>query len=285
MQDVGNVTAAVWVVHGLNDTNVKPMNASYWYEGLPEDVDAKIWWLRGAHDNPHSPDLRFPVNEVFEAELHRFFAQYLKGIESGAMDHPVVVQDEQGELIVEAEWPAASTDRSFWLTGSGLVEEQPATGSRISYRDLPVGGTSVTLQSAPLEEDMRISGEAVMDLAYALPAGGDTTFAYALQARSDQGTVTIARGYARGGFRDEINARGISYPTVPAPHLPGSVEEITFPFWAADHVVPAGARLALVISATDNLTQGGGNGTTELLVGPSRLLVPDAAPRSDDRLG
>jgi X-Pro dipeptidyl-peptidase len=281
VQDAGAITAAVWIVHGLDDTNVKPMNASYLWDALPAEVPRRLWWLRGAHDNPHNPALRFPVNEIFESELHRWFAQHLKGLAAGVEDTPaVVVQAEDGELVPAPSWPAPSQDRSFWLTPSGLSEEQPAEGARLTYTDRPAGGTTITLESDPLTSDLRISGEAFMELVYALPSGGDTTFAYALQHRGDGPTRTITRGYARGGFRGEINARGISYPTIPAPHLPGETSTISFPFWAADYVVPAGSTLAVVIAANDGLVQGGGNGTTELLVGLSRLVVPDAVDRA-----
>jgi predicted acyl esterase len=288
VQNSENITAATFIVHGLNDENVKPMNASYWYDALPEDVPKKIWWLRGAHDNPHNPGLTFPVNNEFEEELHRWFAQFLKGLDAGALETPPVrVQDEEGVLVNAPEWPAPSTDRSFWLTGGGLTEVQPPAGGKITYRDARVNAQTLNLTSDSLNEELRISGEAYMELSYALPNGGDTTFAYALQEFSDEGTKTITRGYAHAAYRDEINARGISYPSLPVPHVPGMTYTIEFPFWAADYVVAPGSSLRLVIASDDGLTEGMGNGTTELLVGPSRLVIPDSADRESEaaRLG
>lgn len=283
VKDASKVTAAVWVVHGLNDDNVKPTNAVNWYQSLPASTPKKLWWLRGAHDNPHNPKLKYPVHTAFELELHRWFAQFLKGLPAGALDTPpVMVQEEKGALAPAPVWPAPFTDRSLYLTGTGLVETKPAPGAVLSYSDLPSGGGTYELQSAPLASDLRISGQPYMDLTYTLGTGGDTTFAYTLQDVSSSGEVTIARGYARGGFRSELKPRGVSYPTIPVPHAPGASSTIQFPFYPTDYVVQAGHRIQLVLAADDGQTQGGGNGTTQIQLGASRLVIPDAASRSSE---
>lgn len=42
--DADNVTASVFLVHGLNDLNVKTNHFGQWWEQLEEhDVDRKIW--------------------------------------------------------------------------------------------------------------------------------------------------------------------------------------------------------------------------------------------------
>jgi X-Pro dipeptidyl-peptidase len=274
IKDAAKMKAATFIVHGLRDDNVKPFNASHLWEALPAGTPKKLWWLRGGHDNPHNPKLPMPVNVEFEEELHRWFAQFLKGLDAGALDTPpVVVQDEEGTLRPAAQWPLAEEDLELYLTPSGLTTEQPDAGATISYTDRPAGMTSVQLH-LDVDLDLHISGYPVMSLRYALPNGGDTTFAYRLEDVTS-GTRVVSRGYARASFRDQIQPRGMSYPTLPgAPHAPGNEYTITFPLYPTDHLVPAGSRLRLTLTADDNLVEGHGTGTTQIRVGPSKLVLP-----------
>jgi X-Pro dipeptidyl-peptidase len=278
--DAESITAATFIIHGLDDTNVKTTNAGHLWEALPEGTPRKLWWLRGAHDDPANPDLPFPVAEQFVELTHRWFAQFLKGIDAGALDVPeVLVQREDGTVVGEDVWPAEGSDLVLHLTPDGLSEE-PAEGS-LAYGDggLSTAPSTLLLDSEPLAEDLRISGQAMLRLRYALALGGDTTFAYRLDRVSPDGTAReIAAAYARGAYRDEIAERGPSWPTLPRPHLPGAASEIAFPFVHHDTVVPAGDRLRLRVTANDGRVQGGGTGGTVTLElgGASTLVLPVA---------
>ena len=278
LKDAGKITAATFLVHGLRDDNVKPTNAGHLWDALPATTPKKVWWLRGGHDNPHNPKLEFPVAEAFEEELHRWFAQFLKGLEAGALDTaPVVVQDEDGDLNPAGQWPVQGEDLELFVTKDGLTTEQPAAGTAqvLTHNDTSTASIRLNYE---VPQDLHISGQPYMSLRYSLPGGGDTTFAYQL-TDLDTGAV-VSRGYARGAFRDEIKARGASTPTTPSPHLPGEAYEIEFPFYPTDHELPAGSVLELTLRADDGLVHGGGNGSVNIIVGESKLVLPSAISRA-----
>jgi X-Pro dipeptidyl-peptidase len=279
LADADKITAATFIVHGLRDDNVKPTNAGHLWEALPDDTPKKLWWLRGGHDNPHHPGLPFPVAEEFETELHRWFAQFLKGLDAGALDTaPVVVQGEEGDLNPAAQWPVPGDDVELFVTPEGLTPEQPDPAGPVQVLTHNDTGTAAIRLQYTLPEDLHISGQPYMSLRYSLPGGGDTTFAYLL-SDLDTGDI-ISRGYARGAYRDELNARGASTPTRPSPHLPGESYEITFPFYPTDHELPAGSVLQLTLRADDELVQGGGNGSINIAVGDSKLVLPAGIGRA-----
>ena len=279
LKDAGKISAATFLVHGLRDDNVKPTNASHLWEALPDTTPKKLWWLRGGHDNPHSPDLKFPVAEAFEGELHRWFAQFLKGLDAGALDTaPVVVQDEEGGLNPAGQWPVQGEDMELFLTTQGLTTQQPDPSGplpTINHADTGSGAVRLTYT---LTQDLHISGQPYMSLRYILPNGGDTTFAYLL-TDLDSGDI-VSRGYARGSYRDQIKARGASAPTTPAPHAPGAVNQIEFPLYPTDHVLPAGTTLQLTLRADDEIVTGGGNGSINIIPGESKLVIPAGISRA-----
>ncbi len=280
--------AATFIIHGLNDTNVKTTNAGHLWAALPDHLPKKLWWLRGAHDDPASPNLKFPLAERFVEYTHRWFAQFLKGIDTGVLNEPPVsVQAEDGMWHDGLVWPAPATDLRLYLTPAGL-SRLPAPGT-LEYADGNHGGAPLTvnLTSEPLDADLRLSGQAYLSLTYSLELGGDTTFAYRLEDVGPDGEATeIASAYARGAYRDDIAHRGASYPAVPRLHEPGRIYQIAFPFVHQDYVVPAGHRLRLRVSATDARVLGGGTGgkVTLHLDGASVLVVPVAAPRTEEEL-
>ena len=284
LSDAGNITAATFLVHGLRDDNVKPAHAGQLWDALPATTPKKLWWLRGGHDNPHNPELEFPVNDAFDQEVHRWFAQFLKGLDAGALDTaPVVVQDEEGGLNPAGQWPVPGSDTELYLTSADVLSsDKPddGTASVLSYSDTGSGGLRLEYT---VPEDLHISGQPYVTLHYSLPNGGDTTFALLLRDL-DTGLI-VSRGYARAAYRDEINSRGVSHPSLPSPHLGGQPYEISFPFYPTDYAVAAGSTLELLVRADDELVQGGGNGSTNILVGESKLVLPVGISRAEAAAG
>jgi X-Pro dipeptidyl-peptidase len=271
LRNVEDFQAATFIIHGLNDTNVKTTNASNLWSALPKTVEKKLWWARMGHADPKQPEpggeLSFPFDARFVDATHRWFAQFLKGIDTGILDEPrVSVQDRDGHWQDLAQWPPPGRDVIFGIDGDELVEGSGK--GKAAY-----GRSAVTVESKPLEGDLHLAGEAYMKFAYSLERGGDTTFAYRLEDVGPKGATEITTAYARGAYRDDIAKRGPSYPTLPIPHLPGERYRITFPFLPQDYVVPAGHRLRLVIAADDGRVLGD-SGPGEVTLYRPTLVIP-----------
>lgn len=270
--------AATFIIHGLNDTNVKTTNAAWLWDELPRSLPKKLWLARMGHADPKQPfpegEMTFPFDQRFVEATHRWFAHFLKGIDTGILDEPAVsVQDESGGWHEQRSWPLAS-DVRFSFEGDSLVRGD-SKGS-LDYRE----GSSIRLTSAPMKSDLRISGEAYLRLTYSLAQGGDTTFAYRLEDVGPDGATEITTAYARAAYRDDIKRRGLSYPTLPVLHQPGSTNEISFPFLPQDYVVRAGHRLRLIIASDDGRVLGDPGGDTVTLdLERSALVIPVGPPR------
>jgi len=79
------VEASVFVVHGVNDNNVKPDHFSKWWYGLQKrNVPRKIWLTQTGHVDPF--DFR---RAEWVHTLHRWFDYWLQGVENGIMDEPI----------------------------------------------------------------------------------------------------------------------------------------------------------------------------------------------------
>ena len=85
LKDVYKVKASVFVVHGMNDWNVKPNNYVQWWYGLQKhDVPRKIWLSGTGHVDPF--DFR---RKEWVRTLHRWFDYWLHGVDNGIMDEPI----------------------------------------------------------------------------------------------------------------------------------------------------------------------------------------------------
>lgn len=85
LKDVDKVKASVFVVHGMNDWNVKPNNYVQWWQGLQRhDVPRKIWLAQTGHVDPF--DFR---RGEWVRTLHRWYDYWLHGIDNGIMDEPI----------------------------------------------------------------------------------------------------------------------------------------------------------------------------------------------------
>nr|WP_245799400.1 Xaa-Pro dipeptidyl-peptidase [Virgibacillus siamensis] len=99
VKDVENINASVFVVHGLNDWNVKTKQFAQWWKALVDnDVPRKMWLHQGGHGGTSENNYKKTEN--------RWFDYWLYGIENGIMDEPKIdIERENGTWHQEVNWP------------------------------------------------------------------------------------------------------------------------------------------------------------------------------------
>ena len=298
LRSAGNNRAATFVIHGLFDFNVKTNNAGYQWETLPAGAPKKLWLMNGDHVDPHVPTaedaekgrhiLPFPFQEKFIEANHRWWLQFLKGVEAGALDTPTVeVQRADGTWTTGERYPATTGDRVLHLTPEGGATAQaPAEEGSVAYRDAPAGSSAPARQvfvTEPFQEATRLSGQIGFDLDLAatgrdatvavevvdVPPDGDPNGATTDLADGEYARpLRISYGWARAYYRDSIAPRGLSTPTGGSFLTPGERTDLQFGGLYTDVVVPAGHRLAFRVSnASGGTVASNLGGTVTLFTG------------------
>jgi len=137
-----DVKASVFVVHGINDNNVKPDHFSKWWVGLEKrNVPRKLWLTQTGHVDPFD----FRRGEWVHT-LHRWFDYWLQGVDNGIMDEPMAdVEREADEWATYESWPVpGAEDANVWLHpgeegGAGEVGLGPAAKQHqsLAFQDSP----------------------------------------------------------------------------------------------------------------------------------------------------
>ena len=317
VKDAAGVRAATFIIHGLFDFNVKPHNAGYLWSALPPGLPKKLWLLNGDHFDPRCPSeetcsagghtVPFPVADRYIEANHRWWLQFLKGVEAGATRVPVEVQQRDGSLVGSPTYPVPGPRQTLALTADGKA--LPASGGagdegEVQYADGPLGGgapRAVTFVTAPFSRPTRLSGQ--IDFALTFSATGpDTTFAIRVDdlppgaeddaegggsrydVREPDEVVTATYGYLRASYRDSVKpGPERSVPTTPTPLTPGQRYEVGFSSLHTDYLVPAGHRLRFTVSNTAGGTVAANTGGTVSLAvgdGGSTITLPVAMSRS-----
>ncbi|GAA3134153.1 Xaa-Pro dipeptidyl-peptidase [Planomonospora alba] len=250
LPDARKVRAAVFLVHGLNDWNVKTKQAVQWWEALAKrGVPRKIWLHQGAHFNPFNFASR---NAEWLRQLHRWFDFHLYGLRNGIMNEPQAdVEHGPGQWAQHATWPLPGTRdvRLHLAAGSGggsgtlspgrghygdhreggrAVEsftDAPArTAEQLAENESAADPNRLAYLSAPLTADTRLSGTPQIKVRAAF-SGGRSPYLTALLV--DYGTDARAYGqvaygptpvcYGQGVPGDTGCARLAEHVTVTAP--------------------------------------------------------------------
>jgi len=133
--DASKVEASVFVVHGLQDTNVKTRNFSAWWEAVGRSgVDRKMWLTRLGHVDPFDSD-----RERWVDTLHRWFDHELMGIENGILDEPAVsVETSPGQWEESDTWPiAGSRTKVLRPQADGTVALGRAGSGTVTFTNSP----------------------------------------------------------------------------------------------------------------------------------------------------
>ena len=183
LPDAGNVTASVFVVHGINDENVRPDQFSKWWYKL-KHTPRKLWLTQTAHIDPF--DFR---RGVWVDTIHRWFDSELWGIKNGIRNEPeATVERSAGVFADYSQWPDVEMEK----VRLRLADTGPATAGLLktgpkprpheprvyqTFLDSPTQSQNTMMANletvtanrrvfltAPLLQDVRISGTPTVSL-------------------------------------------------------------------------------------------------------------------------
>lgn len=207
----------------------------------------------------------------------KFFGHFLKGEDTGWVEHPKVLLQVRhpGEIFVERaekEWPLARTDwQKHYLdaTDLGLRRDPPVLAGSVAYDGL---GDGVTFTTPPLPAPTEITGPIAAKLYVEsetedadlflvvrvfTPDFHEVVFAGALDPNTP-----IAQGWLRVSQR-KLDPN-LSEPYRPyhthdekQPMTPGEVYEVDVEVWPTCIVAPASYRVALSVRGRDYVWPGG----------------------------
>ncbi|WP_372509380.1 Xaa-Pro dipeptidyl-peptidase [Streptomyces humicola] len=207
------VRASVFVVHGLEDLNVRTQNVGPWWDALAaHHVERKIWLSQTGHVDPF--DYR---RAVWVNTLHQWFDHYLMGVDNGIERASMAdVERSPDHWTTDPVWPApgtASTRISPVASGTpgiGTLALPPALSGAAgteSYTDDPSRSETdwaaaagqptpdkVSFLTGTLTRPLRFSGSGTVTLT----ATASTTSAHLSAVLVDLGPATI-RDYEGSG--------------------------------------------------------------------------------------
>lgn len=191
LDDVGDISASVFLAHGLSDWNVNADQALQLWDELDEhDVARKLWLFQPGHVDPFN--LRI---EEWLDQLHGWFDHWLYGLDSAIMDEPAVdVQNADLDWSTHEDWPVSDVQPTrMHLNGTdaqaesgvGELAPQPGQGRGPAESFADAGRTvtadelaadpeassgqqSLVYLSEELSDDVRISGAPEVSLRAAM---------------------------------------------------------------------------------------------------------------------
>ncbi|MFK3984675.1 Xaa-Pro dipeptidyl-peptidase [Micromonospora sp. NPDC050397] len=300
-----DVKASVFVVHGLNDWNVKTENFAGWWDQLARyDVPRKIWLHQGGHGGPGSgatvplPDGR---SWTYKQTENRWFDYWLWRVPNGIMDEPTaVVQRENRAYTTYANWPdpgAREVDLKLAATSAtapGTLTTGKPRNSKVEQSFVDEGRTIAPTQlvaqpdtaspnrlvytSPVLDQDVRISGRPEMRLRMAIDNKPDANLTTYLVDYGPVGSTAVPVVVTRG-WTDPQNRRDADRTEAVKR---GKLYDYRWTLEPKDYVFAAGHRIGVVVFSTDQeytlLPLGG----TRLRVAPhdSELRIPVVGGRS-----
>lgn len=307
-EDFGAIECAVYAVGGWADgyTNAVPR--------LLEGLSAPRKGLIGpwSHAWPHLGEPGPAIG--FLQECLRWWDHWLKDIETGIMDEPMLrvwMQDSvepapyhavwPGRWVAEPTWPSANVQpKSLWLNAGGLLE-QPGGETELGIKgahhhgldagawcpygapaDLPPDqreedGLALTFTSDPLDKPLEVLGFPELELALAADKPNALVAVRLCDVSPTGSSTLITRGLLNLTHRK--NHEDLK------PLEPGQRYSVTVHLNVIAYSVPAGHRLRVAISPTywpyawpspESVT------LTVFAGADSRLTLPVRPPRSED---
>ncbi|MFI9246640.1 Xaa-Pro dipeptidyl-peptidase [Streptomyces sp. NPDC053086] len=206
VKDAAKVRASVFLVHGMQDLNVRTKHFGQWWDALArQGVERKIWLSQTGHVDPF--DYR---RGAWVDTLHRWFDHELLGYDNGIDREPMAdIERHPDRWVTSAAWPPRGTRATVLRpaaggqAGVGTLGLRRAAGTEtftddpgLSETDWAAHLTASTPEkagflTAPLSRDLRLAGSAEVTVT----ATPTTASAHLSAVLVDVGPATI-RDYA-----------------------------------------------------------------------------------------
>ena len=335
--EAGRDWTETWLAHQRRD--------DYWKQGsVCEDygaIEAAVYAIGGWTDGYHNAVMRlmaglpgprkgligpwshaFPNQVVpgpaigYLQEALRFWDHWLKGIDTGIMDEPLLrvwmedyvapaplIAEHPGRWVAEEQWPSPRLERRVWALNDGTIDDAPAAEALLTHEGLQLtgmdagawcaegtpgdwpldqraeDGRSLVFTSAPLEAPLEIMGFPEVTLRLAVDKPAALVCVRLCDVAPDGCSKLVTRQVLNLTHRD-----GHERPT---PLTPGERYTVTVALDSTAHAFGAGHRLRVGVS-TDYWPWVWPSPEKVVLSlftgGTSRLVLPVRPPRADDAL-
>lgn len=104
--DASQIKASIFVVHGLNDENVRTGQFGQWWSEISRlAIPRRLFLHQGQHIDPY-----YSFGATYTTPLLQWFDHYLQGLDNGADTEPqAIVQREDNSWSTDAAWPPEGT--------------------------------------------------------------------------------------------------------------------------------------------------------------------------------
>ncbi|MEU0943386.1 Xaa-Pro dipeptidyl-peptidase [Streptomyces canus] len=123
VKDAKKVRASVFLVHGMQDLNVRLQHVGPWWDALAKNgVERKIWLSQTGHVDPF--DFR---RTAWVDTLHRWFDHELLGYDNGIDREPMAdIERHPDQWVTSKSWPPRGTSTATLRPAPGT---QPGVGT------------------------------------------------------------------------------------------------------------------------------------------------------------
>jgi predicted acyl esterase len=309
-EDYGAIECAVLAVGGWADAYVDAIFRMLEHLRCPRRAIVGPWGHQWPHEGRPGPAIGFLHEAV------RWWDHWLKGIDTGVMDEPLLrawmqepvapardYDERPGRWVAERTWPAPTERLALELHGGGLVALGTASSGALRHSspqtvglaagawcaygnpaDLPGDqraddALSLSLDSAPLERRIELFGQPAVRLRVASDRPVGFVVARLCDVAPDGRSTLITRGV--------LNLCHHAGHDEPRALEPGVPVDARVPLKSVAYAVPAGHRLRLALSTSywPWLWPSPEPVTLTISTGgeaASALELPVRSPRSDD---
>ncbi|MGN9758521.1 Xaa-Pro dipeptidyl-peptidase [Streptomyces sp. SD31] len=116
VKDARKVRASVFLIHGMQDLNVRMKHVGQWWDALAKNgVERKIWLSQTGHVDPF--DFR---RAAWVETLHRWFDHELLGYDNGIDREPMAdIERHPDQWVTSKVWPPRGTDTTTLRPAKG----------------------------------------------------------------------------------------------------------------------------------------------------------------------
>jgi len=259
LNDVKNIEGSVFIVHGLNDRNVRTKQFSQLWDAIGEqDVPRKMWLHNRGHSGAGNQ------NNWTETQ-HKWYDYWLYGLENDILEEPKVdVQREDNSWQKQEDWPHVDMQSTkFYFQpeseGTGSLHTSPVRNqpnNKQTLTDAPTTNPN-TLVANPdtthdnrlayttevLAEPVQMSGSPEINIRASLDQPVSNLTAFLVEYKSDGSQTVVTRGW--------MDAQNIHGADRSISLVPGRDYTFEWDLQPHDYVFNEGSRIGVVVMASD----------------------------------